>query len=126
MLGTKQVASSCPGSVEYNISYPMFKELTITRVPSGFSGNIWLDTKIVLKKIKNKLSEFRDGTVTAISTSQAMANHILSDPSRDQYFFDSTGVLLKETRLTEAQHNILCIKSVADAMSLQEYRGSRG
>ena len=29
--------------------YPMFIEPTITRVPSGFSGYIWLDTKIVLK-----------------------------------------------------------------------------
>ena len=28
----------------------MFIEPTITRVPSGFSGYIWLDTKIVLKK----------------------------------------------------------------------------
>ena len=30
--------------------YPMFIEPTITWVPSGFSGYIWLDTKIVLKK----------------------------------------------------------------------------
>ena len=29
----------------------MFIEPTITRVPSGFSGYIWLDTKIVFKKI---------------------------------------------------------------------------
>ena len=28
----------------------MFIEPTITRVPSGFSGYIWLDTKIVFKK----------------------------------------------------------------------------
>ena len=28
----------------------MFTEPTITWVPSGFSGYIWLDTKIVLKK----------------------------------------------------------------------------
>ena len=28
----------------------MFIEPMITRVPSGFSGYIWLDTKIVLKK----------------------------------------------------------------------------
>ena len=28
----------------------MFIEPTITWVPSGFSGYIWLDTKIVLKK----------------------------------------------------------------------------
>ena len=41
--------SSIPGSVGY-ISYPMFIEPTIARVPSGFSGYIWLDTKIVLKK----------------------------------------------------------------------------
>ena len=32
--------------------YPMFIEPTITWVPSGFSGYIWLDTKIVLKKIR--------------------------------------------------------------------------
>ena len=31
--------------------YPMFIEPTITWVPSGFSGYIWLDTKIVLKKV---------------------------------------------------------------------------
>ena len=30
--------------------YPMFIEPTITWVPSEFSGYIWLDTKIVLKK----------------------------------------------------------------------------
>ena len=30
--------------------YPMFIEPTITWIPSGFSGYIWLDTKIVLKK----------------------------------------------------------------------------
>ena len=30
----------------------MFIEPTITWVPSGFSGYIWLDTKIVLKKTK--------------------------------------------------------------------------
>ena len=44
--------SSIPGSVGY---IPMFNcflfiELTITWVPSGFSGYIWLGTKIVLKK----------------------------------------------------------------------------
>ena len=38
-----------PGSVGY-ISYPMFIEPTITWVPSGFSGCIWLDTKIVLNE----------------------------------------------------------------------------
>ena len=32
-------------------TYPMFIEPTITQVPSGFSGYIWLDTKIVLKNI---------------------------------------------------------------------------
>ena len=35
--------------------YPMFIEPTITWVPSGFSGYIWLDTKIVLKKNKYRL-----------------------------------------------------------------------
>ena len=34
----------------------MFIEPTITWVPSGFSGYIWLDTKIVLKKKKKKKS----------------------------------------------------------------------
>ena len=43
--------SSISGSVRY-ISYPMFIEPTITRVPSGFSGYIWLNTKIVFKKKK--------------------------------------------------------------------------
>ena len=41
--------SSISGSVGY-ISYPMFIEPTITWVPSGFSGYIWLGTRIVLKK----------------------------------------------------------------------------
>ena len=45
----EQVASLSSGSVG-SISYFMFIELTITRVPSGFSGYKWLDTKIVLKK----------------------------------------------------------------------------
>ena len=49
-LATELVVSSIPGSVRY-ISYPMFIEPRITRVPSGFSGYIWLDIKIVLKKI---------------------------------------------------------------------------
>ena len=31
--------------------YPMFIEPTITWVLSGFSGYIWLDTKIVLKNL---------------------------------------------------------------------------
>ena len=31
----------------------MFIEPTITWVPSGFSGYIWLDTQIVLKKANN-------------------------------------------------------------------------
>ena len=35
-------------------SYPMFIEPTITWVPSGFSGYIWLDTKILLTKKKKK------------------------------------------------------------------------
>ena len=34
----------------------MFIEPTITRVPSGFSGYIWLDTKIVLTKKEEKTS----------------------------------------------------------------------
>ena len=44
--------SSIPGSVRF-ISYPMFIEPTITQVPWGFSGGIWiwLDTKIVLTNI---------------------------------------------------------------------------
>ena len=41
--------SSIPGSFGY-ISYPVFIEPMITRVPSGFSGYIWLDTKIVFKE----------------------------------------------------------------------------
>ena len=49
-LGTEQVVSSIPGSD----IYPMFIEPMITWVPSGFSGYIWLDTKIVLKKKKKK------------------------------------------------------------------------
>ena len=40
--------SLIPSSVGY-ISYPTFIEPTITWVSLGFSGYIWLDTKIVLK-----------------------------------------------------------------------------
>ena len=47
-LGTERVVSSIPGSVGY--IYPMFIEPTIIWAPSEFSGYIWLDTKIVLKK----------------------------------------------------------------------------
>ena len=42
--------SSIPGSVGY-ISDPMLIGPTITWVLSGFSGYIWLDTKIVLKNV---------------------------------------------------------------------------
>ena len=42
--------SSIPGSVGYIIIYPMFIEPTITWVPPGFSGYIWLDKKMVFKK----------------------------------------------------------------------------
>ena len=38
--------------------YPMFIKPTITWVPSGFSGYIWLDTKIVLKKKKWKKQDY--------------------------------------------------------------------
>ena len=43
-------------------TYPMFIEPTITRVPSGFSEFIWLDTKTVLKKDFNlpRLDGFYD------------------------------------------------------------------
>ena len=40
--------SSSPAVVSN--TYPVFIEPAITRIPSGFSGYIWLDTKIVLKK----------------------------------------------------------------------------
>ena len=40
-------------SWQCRILYPMFPEPTITWVPSGFSGYIWLDTKNVLKKMVN-------------------------------------------------------------------------
>ena len=36
----------------------MFIEPTITWVPSGFSGYIWLDTKIVLKKKKKMVENY--------------------------------------------------------------------
>ena len=34
--------------------YPMFIEHMFNRVSSGFSGYIWLDTKIVLKALESK------------------------------------------------------------------------
>ena len=45
--------------------YPMFIEPTITWVPSGFSGYIWLDTKIVLKNYLGVLSKliYKHGTM---------------------------------------------------------------
>ena len=48
--------SSIPGSVRY-ISYPMFIEPMITLVPLRFSGYIWLNTKIVLKKSLGRRKE---------------------------------------------------------------------
>ena len=47
-IDAEQVVSSIPGSAGYK-SYPMFIEPMITWVPSGFSGYIRFDTKIVLK-----------------------------------------------------------------------------
>ena len=49
VLGTEQVVSSIPGSFGY-LSYLVFIEPMITRVTSGFSGYIWLVTKIVFFK----------------------------------------------------------------------------
>ena len=46
------IANESEASVGY-ISYPIFIEPTITLVPSGFFGYIWLDTKTVLKKELN-------------------------------------------------------------------------
>ena len=43
--------SSIPGSVGYKSMFKLFIEPTITWIPSGFSGYIWLDTKIVLTKL---------------------------------------------------------------------------
>ena len=40
----------------------MFIEPTITWFPSGFSGYIWLDTKIVLKKNIYKFFDIIAGT----------------------------------------------------------------
>ena len=48
--------SSIPGSVGY--MDPMFIEPTITWVPLGFSGYIWLETKIVFVK-KNYVTRNR-------------------------------------------------------------------
>ena len=42
------IPDTIPGSVGY--IYPMFIELTITWVPSGFSGYIWLAHKNCVKK----------------------------------------------------------------------------
>ena len=39
--------------------YPMFIEPSITLVPSGFFGYIWLDTKNVLKK--GEITLFKNG-----------------------------------------------------------------
>ena len=44
--------SQSSGSVGY-IYNVMFIKPTIARVPLGFSGYIWFDTKIVFKKSKN-------------------------------------------------------------------------
>ena len=53
-----KVVSLIPGSVGY-ISYPMKIEPTITWVLSGFSGYIWLYTKIVLEKnLKARYTNF--------------------------------------------------------------------
>ena len=39
----------------------MFNEPTITLVPSGFSGYIWLDTKKKCVEKKMKMTRFRQG-----------------------------------------------------------------
>ena len=49
-LGTEQAANSIPGSVGYISHVHWTTRLLYYLVPSGFSGYIWLDTKIVLKK----------------------------------------------------------------------------
>jgi len=46
------VAISIPGSVGYTISNIMSIEPKITWVLTRFNGYIWLDTKIVLKKLE--------------------------------------------------------------------------
>ena len=53
----------------------MFIEPTITWVPSGFSGYIWLDTKIVLKKKKKKIVAHSGQTGDVLLKSHRWINH---------------------------------------------------
>ena len=59
-----------PGSVGY-ISNSMFIQPTITWVPSGFFGYIWLDTKIVLQKAV--LLKMKDSVITVLKEKRALA-----------------------------------------------------
>ena len=56
----------------------MFIEPTITWVPSGFSGYIWLDTKIVLKKILCKLKK-ESKSITNYTLENYLINESLFD-----------------------------------------------
>ena len=57
--------------------YLMFIEPTITWVPSGFSGYIWLDTKIVFEERKRKNMR----TILVEKFAQKMLNYIATNAS---------------------------------------------
>ena len=62
----------------------MFTEPTITWVPSGFSGYIWLDTKIVLKKKNQK--QWGENTICLIIQIIDITIKALVDVTHIDYF----------------------------------------
>ena len=48
----------------HGLEFPMFIEPTITWVSSGFSGYVWLDTKIVFKKNYDNLFSVEEQNLT--------------------------------------------------------------
>ena len=65
---------------------PMFIEPTITRVPLGFPGYIWVDTKIVLKKNKfirhfeEKIPDISNNVLSKLTSSWYQAFTLTGSP----------------------------------------------
>ena len=90
--------------------YPMFIEPTITWVPSGFSGYIWLDTKVVFKKIRrsNQTSSILPYHCTIILVVQPLYYHRPLISSMGHYYYSVSIVYTSSLlALQFARFNIL-------------------
>ena len=67
----------------------MFIEPTITWVPSGFSGYIWLDTKIVLKK---KIYRFDSNNVESCKDKYAAQCNITMNHQEPSLVYDNNNM----------------------------------